>query len=82
MLIKWENFGAFLSCLRREVFLTGFFLSRFHRILIVWEIFGIKLFLTSLGVRHPKQGHLNWVALYSFIFVSESLYVVLTEILA
>jgi hypothetical protein len=29
--MKWENFGAFLSwLLRREVFLTGFFLSEFH----------------------------------------------------
>jgi hypothetical protein len=31
MLIKWENFGAFLSCLlRREIFLTGDFLNEFN----------------------------------------------------
>jgi hypothetical protein len=29
--MKWENFGAFLSwLLRREIILTGFFLSEFH----------------------------------------------------
>jgi hypothetical protein len=31
MLIKWENFGAFLSwLLRREIFLTGDFLNKFY----------------------------------------------------
>jgi hypothetical protein len=31
ILMKWENFGAFLSwLLRREIFLTRFFLSEFH----------------------------------------------------
>jgi hypothetical protein len=31
ILVKWENFCAFLSSLlRREIFLTGFFLSEFH----------------------------------------------------
>jgi hypothetical protein len=31
MLIKWENFGAFLSqLLRREIFLTGDFLNEFY----------------------------------------------------
>jgi hypothetical protein len=31
MLIKWENFGAFLSwLLRREIFLIGDVLSQFH----------------------------------------------------
>jgi hypothetical protein len=31
ILMKWENFGAFLSWLVRwEIFLTGFFLSEFH----------------------------------------------------
>jgi hypothetical protein len=31
MLIKWKNFGAFLSwLLRREIFLTEFFLSEFY----------------------------------------------------
>jgi hypothetical protein len=29
--MKWENSGAFLSrLLRWEIFLTGFFLSKFH----------------------------------------------------
>jgi hypothetical protein len=33
--MKWENFGAFLSSLlRREIFLTGAFLSDFHCISI------------------------------------------------
>jgi hypothetical protein len=31
MLIKWENFGAFLSwLLRQEIFLTGNFLNEFY----------------------------------------------------
>jgi hypothetical protein len=35
MLIKWENFGAFLSWLRRwEIFLTGDFLNKFYCILL------------------------------------------------
>jgi hypothetical protein len=36
ILMKWENFGAFLSWfLRQEIFLTGFFLSEFHCICII-----------------------------------------------
>jgi hypothetical protein len=39
ILMKWENFGAFLSwLLRGQSFLTGFFLSEFHCLFImsVW----------------------------------------------
>jgi hypothetical protein len=37
--MKWENSGAFLSwLLRREIFLTGFFLSEFHCTCIHEEI--------------------------------------------
>jgi hypothetical protein len=38
ILMKWENFGAFLSLLlRQEIFLTGFFLSKFHCISHVYH---------------------------------------------
>jgi hypothetical protein len=40
ILMKWENFGAFLSWfLRREIFLTGYFLSEFHCVLLPYKIF-------------------------------------------
>jgi hypothetical protein len=37
MLIKWENFGAFLSwLLRLEIFLTGDFLNKFYCTSRIW----------------------------------------------
>jgi hypothetical protein len=44
MLIKWENFGAFLSSLlRQEIFLTGEVLSEFHCTLYVVKIVFVTL---------------------------------------
>jgi hypothetical protein len=44
MLIKWEDFDAFLSwLLKQEIFLTGFFLREFHCNLI-WNTVNLKQF--------------------------------------
>jgi hypothetical protein len=44
ILMKWENFGAFLSwLLRQEIFLTRFFLSEFHCNIPVYGYSLIKL---------------------------------------
>jgi hypothetical protein len=51
MLIKWENFGAFLSwLLRREIFLTGFFLSKFH--CIHYDTFWHEVLKVNAGTLH------------------------------
>jgi hypothetical protein len=48
ILMKRENFGAFLSWLvRREIFLTGFFLSEFHCVCLMFRGMFMFIFIAN-----------------------------------